>query len=539
MSTNSLAEVPLDIVQQLPSWWVCTLWIEAPQKPEEFVYGIAAPCRRPVQGDRAKVLIVSQPWSLVQHEAVLTQDQLQTAVASASQNVINFDASILGDARRIAISDTRSFMGQRLGHSAASITSFATCVTPPTLADDIGNWTRVLRALEAEFGVAFTKDQADRIGCFEVATLQSWLEGDTPVLIEAIRPDTETRDNAGVRKLHICRTAEFAQARHHAHLVCFSDERRLIDRLVVLDPGQQRSPPIEAPHPVDRIEMSVFSAAGDLLHRDAASFIDGFQFTMGIQGRKVQLNDELSRRANAQKKKDDRSRGEITSVTHERFGSTYAPVNESAERHHLRMRELTRQCFPFTSRDKWFRRTLDDELGVIAHFDKLLNGGAVSAAVLVDPFFGADALARLVLRLSSRDVNVTVVTSWTSTDPDTGRRLAGSASAVSQLDALLRNTSQIVNPKMQVINLADGTSQAFHDRYLLLYPREGAPQVYLLSNSVNAMAANWPFCMSLLADDVRQQAQAYIEGLCRGVDVTSAATGAATLTITFKWPRDA
>jgi hypothetical protein len=226
-------------------------------------------------------------------------------------------------------------------------------------------------------------------------------------------------------------------------------------------------------------------------------------------------------------------------VTHERFGSTYAPVNESAERHHLRMRELTQRCFPSTSRDKWFLRTLDDELGVIAHFDKLLNGGAVSAAVLVDPFFGADALARLVLRLSSTDVSVTVVTSWTSTDPDTGQRLAGPASAVNQLEALLRNTSQIVNPQLRVINLADGASQAFHDRYLLLYPREGAPQVYLLSNSVNAMAANWPFCMSLLADDVRQQAQAYIEGLCRGVDVTSTATGAATLTITFKWPCDA
>lgn len=535
MSTNSLVEVPLDTIQQLPSWWVCTLWIEAPQKPAEFVYGIAAPCRRPVQGGRAKVLIVSQPRSLVQHEAVLTENQFQSVMAGASQGAINIDALIIGDARRIAIVDTRTFIDQRLGHSAASIVSYATCATPPALGNDVGNWTKVLKALEAELGIPFTKDDADRIGCFEVATLQAWLEAETPVLIEAIRPDTETPNTAGVRKLHICRTAEFARARHQAHVVCFSYQRRLIDRLVVLDPGQRRSTPIEAPHPIDRFELSVFSEAGELLHRDGAPFIKGFQFTTGIQGRRVQINDELSRRANAQRKKEERSHGQVTSVAHERFGSTYAPVNESAEQHRSRMSELLQQCFPSASRDQWFRRTLDDELGVIAHFDKLLNGGAVSAAVLVDPFFGADALARLVLRLSSTDVNVTIVTSWTSTDPDTGQRLAEPASAVSQLEALLRYTSHIVNPKLQVINLADGTSQAFHDRYLLLYPREGKPQVYLLSNSVNAMAANWPFCMSLLADDVRQQAQAYIEGLCRGVDVT----GAANLTITFKWPGDA
>ncbi|MEQ1714247.1 MAG: VPA1262 family N-terminal domain-containing protein, partial [Hyphomicrobium sp.] len=219
--------------------------------------------------------------------------------------------------------------------------------------------------------------------------------------------------------------------------------------------------PIEAPHAVDRFEMSIFNADGELLYRDGAPFIREVQFTMGLQGRKVQLDDDLARKANAQKKKDERPHGHVTSVTHERSRSTYAPVNENRERHRLRMTELRQRCFPAASHDKWFSRSLDDELGVIAHFDKLLNGGPISAAVLVDPFFSDDALVRLVLRLSSTDVKVTVVTSWTSSNPDTGRPLATSETPVTKLEALLRSTSPIVNPRLSVINLANGTASHY------------------------------------------------------------------------------
>lgn len=535
MTTNSSPEQCPDEVPQQPSWWVCTVWIEAPNKPAEFIYGIAARCDRPARAGLAKILVKQPAWSLVQRDAIQSEEQVQDFVSGAARGALTFDPTQVGEARRVDIVDTRSFIADRLGHSAASVTSFASCTTPPSLGNDIGNWTILLKTLESEIGIAFASDDADHIGCFEVATLQPWLEAATPILVEAIRPDAETRQTAGVRQLHICRTREFAQAIHHAHVVCFSVERRIIDRLIVLEPGQQRSVPIEAPHAVDRFEMSIFNADGELLYRDGAPFIREVQFTMGLQGRKVQLDDDLARKANAQKKKDERPHGHVTSVTHERSRSTYAPVNENRERHRLRMTELRQRCFPAASHDKWFSRSLDDELGVIAHFDKLLNGGPISAAVLVDPFFSDDALVRLVLRLSSTDVKVTVVTSWTSSNPDTGRPLATSETPVTKLEALLRSTSPIVNPRLSVINLANGTAKAFHDRYLLLYPREGAPKAYLLSNSVNAMAANWPFCMSLLAEDVRPQAQAYIEGLCRGTDIT----GSTRPTITFQWPTNA
>lgn len=104
---------------------------------------------------------------------------------------IDFGATIK-DARPYAVKSIRTFVGNYLGHSAAAVTSYGTCATPPTLSV-IADWSLVLKALEAELGLAFTSIDADRIGCFEKLNLQSWLEEPTPFLVEAIVPDVETR----------------------------------------------------------------------------------------------------------------------------------------------------------------------------------------------------------------------------------------------------------------------------------------------------------------------------------------------------------
>jgi hypothetical protein len=439
------------------------------------------------------------------------------------------------EARPNAVRSIRTFVGNYLGHSAATVTSYGTCATPPTLSN-VADWSLVLKALEAELGLPFSSSDADRIGCFEKVDLQLWLAEPTPFLIEAIPPNSETAKTAGVRQLQVSRSIGQVETRQRVHITCYSDARTVVDRFLVLEPTQRRSSLIASPHPVDRLEFSVFNDRGDLLHREEVTFLKTIHTTMGLQGGTLVLEDDLARRANSHTKKGDDPSGKVMSVSHERMVTSFASTNEHWLRHASRMNDVRKSCFPPNSNDRWFSRTLDDELGVIAHFDKLLSGGTVRAAVLVDPFFAADALVRFLLRLTSRDVKLTVITSWTSTDPDTGEVLTDRAAAVADLRSRLRGSiSQFVNPSLSVINLANGIKQAFHDRYLLLYPREGEPQVYLLSNSINAMAANWPFCMSLLADDVRPQAQQYIEGLTQGVDVT----GSTKPQITFRWPEDA
>ncbi|MGH8138659.1 MAG: hypothetical protein ACREVV_10765 [Steroidobacteraceae bacterium] len=88
--------------------------------------------------------------------------------------------------------------------------------------------------------------------------------------------------------------------------------------------------------------------------------------------------------------------------------------------------------------------------------------------------------------------------------------------------------------RFRFLNLvASGGAQAFHDRYLLLRSTAGLARVFLLSNSVNKLAANWPFCISLLSGTARAEAELYIEGLRQGKDVT----GSTHPMINFQWPQ--
>jgi len=183
----------------------------------------------------------------------------------------------------------------------------------------------------------------------------------------------------------------------------------------------------------------------------------------------------------------------------------------------------------------WFPRGIEGEIGAIAHLNHLIDAGQITEAVLVDPWFGADALHQFVLRLSSQNVGLTILTSWTNIDPDTNEELPPGESPTAKLEAALGKLQPFLTPRLTMLNLVDGKERAFHDRYLLLYPHEHPAKAFLLSNSINKVAGNWPFAMSLLASDVSRQVQRYIEALADGRDIARNKS----LTVNFTWPSNA
>jgi hypothetical protein len=171
------------------------------------------------------------------------------------------------------------------------------------------------------------------------------------------------------------------------------------------------------------------------------------------------------------------------------------------------------------------------------YLDARLNAMDFKEAILVDPFFGEDALVRFATRLTRQGANITVVASWARTDPDTAQRIRGQPEEVNhllteRLGVLFEQMAPYLAPRLKFINVVAGTDTAFHDRYLLIDRLGGREQVFLLSNSLNNVAADWPFCMSELSGSARKLATRYIQDLA----AARAPPQQAALTINFRWP---
>jgi hypothetical protein len=511
------------------SWWV---WFGSLRRDaiSSFVYGCAARNFRPPGWTADRAIDLPGAGHLEVRQRTVTDAAFRVFEEELKAGSIKPESLLSLAAPDAAVAATRVIVQDGLGQSAARVTTYYSLPDVPTL---IGEADQALKALlsglEAELNLPFTSSYAARLGNFEIFDLHPWLDGPQPFLIENAFPPGKDRE--GPEVLEVCRTPAFARARHVAHITGRVHNDVVIDRLVMLEPGELRVP-VEAPEWLDQLDFQTFTEDGaTLLHSERNTYITQIGFALAPIMRQLTIEDELSRRAS------NASRQAVSTVhVHTSIRSQVgAPAAGSWRKFVQDMDDVVAARLPKPSDDRWFPRGIEGELGAIAHLDRLLSGGQISRAVLVDPWFGPEALRTLILRLGSRDVHLTIVMGWTRSHPDTGEPFDAANNPMQELETTLRQIQMFLSPGLTVINLVDGTDQAFHDRYLLLYPHEGTSKVYLLSNSLNRAAGHWPFCMSLLAADVTLHVRRYIEGLCRGQDI---ARGKA-LTTNFKWPSDA
>ena len=176
-----------------------------------------------------------------------------------------------------AIKATRVILQQGLGQGAARVTAYYSL---PDLASLIGEaegaLEQLLSHLERELNFPFKSSYAGRIGNFEVFHLNAWLDAPQPFLIEAaspprIAPGSPPRiDRSGPETLEICRTPDFARARHLAHVTGRVHGDVVIDRLVFLEPGDQRVA-VVSPEWLDQLGFQLFPAplGAEHVHHDS------------------------------------------------------------------------------------------------------------------------------------------------------------------------------------------------------------------------------------------------------------------------------
>jgi hypothetical protein len=514
------------------SWWVWLAWIER-ENGGGFVYGAAARCFHEPDWSEEAGFEIPGADRLVVRQCTVRDDNfglLRNQLAAGTVDTAPLQPSKVIQAKIIA---TRGVFRDALGQSGVRTALHYTVPNVEVLIGTAdGALERVLSTLEEQLNLPFKGAYAGHLGNFEIFELHPWLDAPRPFLIEAV-PDSNP-DASGPLTMEICRSAEFAVAGHTAHFVGRVHGEVIFDRLIKLPPGERRVP-FQIQEKLDQFDFRLFGDDGEaLLHSEQLSFINRIGFVMAPVNRQMTIEDDLSNRAKSKNKGlGAQAAGVVVHSAHRSMIN--APRAGSWLNFAEDMEQKVATHLPKSSEDRWFPRGIEGEVGAIAHLAHLINAGQIARAVLVDPWFGADALQRIVMRVGSQGIPLTILTSWTDTDPDTGLDLDPAESPTAKLEAALRRAEPFLVPRLTMLNLVDGKDRAFHDRYLLLYPHENPPKVFLLSTSINNLAGNWPFAMSLLASDVSREVQRYIEALCDGRDNARNKS----LTVSFKWPPDA
>ena len=139
-----------------------------------------------------------------------------------------------------------------------------------------------------------------------------------------------------------------------------------------------------------------------------------------------------------------------------------------------------------------------------------LENRDLDRAVIVDPYFSVEAAAKLLARIENTSLQIDIITSLGGKDPDTGE----AADAVEKCRRFLNMNVQLLHNKLHIYNLSRGKDPVFHDRYLIRIYKNGAIDGFLLSNSLNAAGAFYPFVTAPLEWEVCLDICDYLHEMC-------------------------
>lgn len=386
----------------------------------------------------------------------------------------------------------------------------------------------LLEHIEKDTGVSFRKTPY-RLGTFEVFDIPANGEGNEVISLELITPLTRNQSGLSAPKGFRLAPTINIDAPLSAHVILNHSGMIVHNGLHIIEPGINQTVNTA---PWSGYEISVFDIDGKLIQYTQSSLILRIGMNAQIQEGTIHINDKLTQSSAGLGKQIHSSASYIRPSTTMR--SLTGVPDSLFEAHTKKTRDYLNKIYPLQGSDRWFNKGVAYEVKVVEHFRNILNSARVKHAVIVDPFFGEDALTRMVPRIKNPDLAMTIITSLSRQNPDTDKFNYDILNMRAALNSMRLGVVAEIMRGLCVINLVTGSTQAFHDRYLMLELYEGCRELYLLSNSFNKMSGNWPFCMSKLDDAVSLEVGRYIDGLILGQDITKSSTPE----ITLNWPKD-
>lgn len=516
---------PENISSSPDVWWFWYAFIEAQDGERSHLYGCACKTEKPAGFNRHTTIDLPSKSKLKIAQLTVESDQALSVLGLLEDGEINLNS--LGDAAPPApVYAAQRIVANALGNNATGIRCYIGHAAPEVLLPDMKAIPIILKTLDEELGFDFRKKFVHHIGGFDVMDHPSWPENDKPVTItifDANNYETENTIVIGRRNGH--------QDVLYVHVIASNASGDVIvNSLITLAKGVPEHR-MATPQPVYGCKMSFFSGNGDVIYEYDEKFIKTFNFGINMVVKKLQINDKLTQRATG-KGTDQMRRASHASHIARSTSMTTADPDPTADCRAAMLNHVE-AAFPSLSKDRWFPKTFASELDVISYFNELLADPHITAATFIDPYVNVETIARL-LRLNCTRITLTVLMSWTTTNADTGKMQDEDQTRadLAKLKKVLDHVRPYMSCDFHVRNIVgtDG-KQAFHDRYLMTRSEGDETKVYLLSNSLNAMAKNWPFCLSALSGPAKSDAANYIQELQDGKIVQETQP-----TTTFIWP---
>jgi hypothetical protein len=371
--------------------------------------------------------------------------------------------------------------------------------------------------IEEQAGLpGFLKDRP-RIGLIDfLSRRQTGLAADGLMFHVSLDPPN-FRERTPLNKVHIKRHAADITRGFHLHIVIQNFDDVIRDSLLHIAPGQAEIT-IEAPTHVTDVELSAFGDNGEIVDFVSGSFTQGMSFGVSAIGSSDVLPPVYS---GSPASPDLEKRPRLTSIATQNSPFKHYSGGFDAMRHNFDRLRLQIGDPASARANIWFGSGGDNQLAAIRWIKARLEQPGTVQGFLMDPFLGRDALERVVLRQGNQGIALKILVSPSksglaaaSRDPDPlGKYLTD------LVETAARWSSQLCGEvSMYHIKRGEGTSQAFHDRYLCTLDQAGTPTVYLLSNSLNKAAGDWPFCICELDRANSRLIYAYIQALMEGRD---------------------
>lgn len=506
-------------------WWFWHAFIETQDGERSHLYGCACKTKKPVGFNQHRTIDLPSKSKLKIAQLTVESDQALSVLDLLEGGEI--DLISLGDAAPVTpVYAEQRIMAKALGNNATAMQCYVSQAAPEIVLPAVKDIPTILNALEEELGIDFRQTFVNHIGGFDVMHCPLWPENDKPFTISVFKANTHEPENGiviGRRDGHR-RTLQ-------VHIIASNPSGDVVvNRLITMPSGvaEHRLTTVQA---IYEYKVSFFDEVGDTVYECDEKFIRTVGFNTNAVVKMFQIEDKLTQRAKG-KGGDQAQRASHSSRVARATSMVTADPAPAADRE-AAMSKHVAAAFTSGSKDRWFPRTFDSELDVISYFNELLADTEIVAATFVDPYVNTATIERL-LRLNCTGLTLTVLMSWTTTNADTADTQGEEQTRVDLmgLEAMLNRVGpHISNFRVRNIVGADG-KQAFHDRYLMTRLKGGETKVYLLSNSLNAMAKNWPFCLSALTGPAKNDAANYIQGLQDGKDTLREKQP----TTTFSWP---